>query len=445
MNEVNKADRFRQTKPLKIDAPDNIGKYELRECIGRGTCGVVHKGYDPVISRDVAIKISPSENASKVNRKKLPPMQRAFLTEAKAASRLKHINIVDVYDAGEEGEFNFLVMEFIEGHSLKKHCKGGELLPVEVCLQIIIDCCSALEYSHAQKIIHRDIKPSNIMLTSNQQVKLLDFGIAVSANHKNSRKKGPSLGTPNYMSPEQILGIEVGVGSDLYSLATVLFEMLTGQQLFKGESIKELFQKTVKEPIPILLDVNPDLPVFLSDIIERALKKDPDDRYHSASEFSAELKKALQRVKSENNSNSKVSGADECTHHRFVNEADITHLTQGCATYNFQPGSVIQKEGELDEHFYILASGEVSVRRNGDLVEVLTAGDSFGELGFIHSGRNLDTIEAINNVAVFKIDADSFELIPAEVQLQFYKEFSTKLAGLLLSNQVTGLDFCLGS
>lgn len=445
MDEVNKADRFRQTKPLTIDTPNNIGKYELRECVGRGTCGVVHKGYDPVISRDVAIKISPSEKSSKVNRKKLSAMQRAFLTEAKAASKLKHANIVDVYDAGEEGTFNFLVMEFVEGNSLKKHCKGGELLPVEVCLQIIIDCCSALEYSHAQNIIHRDIKPSNIMLTSNHQVKLLDFGIAVSANHKNSRKKGPSLGTPNYMSPEQILGIEVGVGSDLYSLATVLFEMLTGQQLFKGGSIKELFRKTVKDPVPTLLDVNPDLPAFLSDIIERALKKDPGDRYSSAGEFAAELKKALKQVKLDSNAESKVAGADEYTHHRFVNEADITNLTQGCATYSFQPGAIIQQKGELDEYFYILASGEVSVRRNGELVEVLTAGDSFGELGFIHSGKNLDTVEAINNVAVFKIDADSFELIPTEVQLQFYKEFSTKLANLLLSNRAAELDFCLGS
>ncbi len=442
MKEVQKIDSFRQTKPMNINVPDKLGKYELLECLGRGTCGVVHKGYDPVIAREVAIKISPSEDHSKVkDGKKLLAMQRAFLTEARAASKLKHDNIVDVYDAGEQGNLNYLVMEFIEGHSLKKHCKGGVLLPIHEALQIIIDCCSALEYSHQQQIIHRDIKPSNIMITPDHNVKLLDFGIAVSTQKQNFRKKGPSLGTPNYMSPEQILGVQIGITSDLYSLATVLFEMLTGKQLFKGESIKELFQKIVKDPVPSLQQISPDIPDFVSAIISKALQKDPEARYRSAAQFSAELKKALYKIKQQNNPQKAKESSAEIDHFRYLNETDITQLTQHSPTITYQCGETILQEGHLNENLYIIAMGEVCIRRAGAFVEVLSLGDSFGEAGFIHPSESPESVEALNDVTVYRVDNELFESIPDEVQLQFYKEFSAKLARQLQNKNNTGLDY----
>ena len=190
---------------LGINVPDRIGKYEVGQCLGSGTCGVVYKGYDPVIYREVAIKLSL--NDSEGDSKKFPASQRAFLTEAAAAGKLKHPHIVALYDAGIEEHLNYLIMEYARGTPLSKFGKGQKQLPPHKVLEIMYECAQALDYSHSQGIIHRDIKPSNIMLTEEGVAKLLDFGIAISTTQKSISKGGPSLGTPNYMSPEQILAL----------------------------------------------------------------------------------------------------------------------------------------------------------------------------------------------------------------------------------------------
>jgi len=210
-------------KPLDILVPDEIGRYTIGRKIGSGTCGVVHLGLDNVLRREVAVKLSPIGEAH-VSTGKVPGAQRAYQTELIAAGRLSHPNIVTIYDAGQFEELNYLVMEAVDGTSLKSYGKGQQSLPVHRVLEIVVICCEALDYSHKQDVIHRDIKPANIMVDNDGSVKILDFGIAVGLTGSGGlSKQGPTLGTPNYMSPEQIMGREIGPTSDFYSLATVLF------------------------------------------------------------------------------------------------------------------------------------------------------------------------------------------------------------------------------
>ncbi|MBX2823091.1 MAG: serine/threonine protein kinase, partial [Gammaproteobacteria bacterium] len=227
---------------LDIKVPKSIDKYTIGGRLGSGTCGVVHKALDEVLGREVAIKLSPVGEPVATNGK-VPGAQRAYQTEVFAAGRLRHPNVITVYDAGQHDDLNYFVMEAIDGVSLKHYGKGQKLLPVYRALEIICDCCMALDYIHRQDILHRDIKPANIMVARDGTVKLLDFGIAVGLSESSGlSQRGPTLGTPNYMSPEQILGKELGPASDFYSLGTVLFELLTGKQLFKAKKVKDLFK-----------------------------------------------------------------------------------------------------------------------------------------------------------------------------------------------------------
>jgi len=244
-------------KPLDIVVPSEIGRYTIGRKIGSGTCGVVHMALDNVLRREVAIKISPVGEAH-VSTGKVPGAQRAYQTEIVAAGRLSHPSIVTVYDAGQYEDLNYLVMEAVDGVSLKKFGKGQNPLPIHRALEVIVECCRALDYSHSQDIIHRDVKPANIMLSEGGAVKVLDFGIAVGlTGAAGLSRKGPTLGTPNYMSPEQILGKELTASSDFYSLATVLFELLTSRQLFKAQKVKDLFRTVVHQVAPRLSDIKP--------------------------------------------------------------------------------------------------------------------------------------------------------------------------------------------
>ena len=193
---------LQNVKPLDIVVPAQIGRYTIGRRIGSGTCGVVHQSLDNLLGREVAVKLSPIGEAH-VSSGKVPGAQRAYQTEIIAAGKLTHPNIVTVYDAGQFEDLNYLVMEAVEGKSLKEYGKGKTLLPVGEALRIISTCALALDYSHNQGILHRDIKPANIMLAYDGGVKLLDFGIAVGLSDEGAlKKKGPTLGTPNYMSPE---------------------------------------------------------------------------------------------------------------------------------------------------------------------------------------------------------------------------------------------------
>ena len=263
------------------------GRYEIVGELGRGAMGVVYRAVDPVIGRNVAVKtIRLTEEGTGLSRAEL--LSR-FQTEARAAGVLTHPNIVVIYDAGEEDGLYYITMELVEGKSLQALLDGGHAFPVPRVLRILEQTCSALQFAHERSIVHRDIKPANLMLAGDDTVKITDFGTAKILQFGTVQQTTHVMGTPSYMSPEQVKGRPVDGRTDIFSLGVVMYEMLTGEKPFPGQSITTVIYKIVNEdPIPPR-NLNPSLHPGLNDIVMRALAKEPEARYQTCRELMLDL------------------------------------------------------------------------------------------------------------------------------------------------------------
>ena len=268
-----------------------LGRYQVEKELGKGAMGVVYLGKDPKIGRVVAIKTMALSQEFEGD--ELDDARQRFFREAETAGRLQHQNIVTIFDAGEEHDLAYIAMEFLKGRDLVDHCKDGNLLPVPKVLSIVARVAEALAYAHRQNVVHRDIKPANIMYElDSDTVKVTDFGIA-RITDSSKTKTGLVLGTPSFMSPEQIAGKKVDGRSDLYSLGVMLYQMLTGVLPFRGESMAELMYKIANEEAPDLRVARKDLPERLAQVVARALSKKPELRYQDGDEFARDLHEVL--------------------------------------------------------------------------------------------------------------------------------------------------------
>jgi eukaryotic-like serine/threonine-protein kinase len=263
------------------------GRYDLREELGRGAMGVVFHGFDPMIGRDVAVKtLRLSEAGTGLTREELIGR---FQTEARAAGLLTHPNIVVVFDAGEEGGLFYITMEFVEGRSLQSLIDARQPFPVPRVLKLMEQVCSALDFAHQHNVVHRDIKPANLMLTPDDTVKITDFGTAKILQF-GTAQTAHVMGTPSYMSPEQVKGTPVDGRSDIFSLGVILYELMTGEKPFPGQNITTVMYKIInEEPIPPR-SLDSSIHPGLSAVISRALAKDPATRYQSCHELLSALK-----------------------------------------------------------------------------------------------------------------------------------------------------------
>lgn len=267
-----------------------LGRYEVLSELGRGAMGIVYLGKDPKIQRSVAIKTMRLDEGDP---EQLAEVKARFFREAESAGRLSHPNIVTIYDAGEEQDLGFIAMEVLEGTDLKDHCRKEHLLPLPRTVEIVAKVAEALDYAHGQGIVHRDIKPANIMLMKDGTPKVTDFGIArITASSKT--QTGVVLGTPSYMSPEQLAGGKVDGRSDLFSLGVVLFELLTGEKPFQADSIATLLFQIANQPHQSPTKIRPDLPAPFQAVIDRALQKDVRVRYQRGNEMAQDLRGCLQ-------------------------------------------------------------------------------------------------------------------------------------------------------
>jgi len=272
-----------------------LGRYEVLKELGKGAMGIVYLGRDPKINRTVAIKTMRFEEG--IEEKELAALKNRFFREAQAAGNLSHPNIVKIYDAGEEQDIAYMAMEFLKGDDLKKHTKKDNLLSLTKVTEYIIKAADALDYAHKNGVIHRDIKPANIMLLEDGSIRVADFGIA-RIQESSKTATGTVLGTPYYMSPEQIAGKKVDGRADIFSLGVTLFELLTGEKPWKGgEAIATLFFQITSEPYPDPLKIRPELPKSFLPVIDKALKKNPGERYQTAGEMAEDLKKILFQLK----------------------------------------------------------------------------------------------------------------------------------------------------
>jgi len=270
--------------------PAKIGRYEILGELGQGAMGIVYKGRDPIINRLVAIKTIRFDRL--YEEQDIQGMKARFFKEAQAAGRLIHPGIVTVFDVGDDKGLSFIAMEYVEGKELSRFTAEGELLPWRQVCAMIIEAAEALDFAHRQGVVHRDIKPANIMLTPGGQIKVMDFGIAKLAS-STLTQAGSIMGTPPYMSPEQINDANVDGRSDLFSLGGVLHELLTGAKPFKGENIAALWHQIMQTSAAPVSTLTPGLPPRLDDIIDRALEKSPEDRYQTGRQMADALREVI--------------------------------------------------------------------------------------------------------------------------------------------------------
>ncbi|HTN93391.1 MAG TPA: serine/threonine-protein kinase [Gallionella sp.] len=263
-----------------------LGRYEILGELGQGAMGVVYKARDPLIDRVVAIKTINLGLAMDEKEE----YEGRFYQEAKAAGRLNHPNIVTIYDVGKSGDVAYIAMEFLEGRELRDVLKEGTLLPVEQVLNIVAQVGLGLAYAHEHDIIHRDVKPSNIMVIRDGHVKITDFGIARMGSSSVRTQTGMVLGSPKYMSPEQVMGKAIDRRSDIFSLGVMLYEMLTGQAPFDGENVNAIMYQTLNAITPPPSTINPRVPEMVNFIVAKALAKKVEDRYQSAKDLADDLR-----------------------------------------------------------------------------------------------------------------------------------------------------------
>lgn len=264
-----------------------LGRYQIVKELGRGAMGTVYLGKDPKINRQVAIKTLRFDD--EVDEATAKSVKERFFREAESAGSLNHPNIIKIFDAGEDNELCYIAMELLDGDDLKKFTPKESLLPLPTLLDYMIKIADGLDYAHQAGVYHRDIKPANIMLLKDGTLRITDFGIARIASSSKTAT-GTVLGTPSYMSPEQLSGKKVDGRSDLFSYGVMLFEFLTGVKPFEGESIAQLLYKIGNEKHPNPKEINPNIPDCLLPVIDKLLEKDPDNRYQRGSEIVAALK-----------------------------------------------------------------------------------------------------------------------------------------------------------
>jgi serine/threonine-protein kinase len=276
-----------------VDVKPTLGRYEISGELGRGAMGVVYKGEDPKIHRTVAIK---TLRLSEFEEDGVGEIKERFFREAESAGLLTHPNIVTIYDCGEEHDLAYIAMEYLDGEDLERFTKKGSLLPMRDTLFIVAHVAEALDYAHSKSIVHRDIKPANIMrLKETKDIKVTDFGIArITTSSKT--KTGVVLGTPSYMSPEQVAAKKVDGRSDIFSLGVVLFEMLTGEKPFEADDLTSLMYKIAREQHPAPRSLNPKIPQVVEKIIDKAMEKDPEKRYQKAGQMAEHLRKVIAKI-----------------------------------------------------------------------------------------------------------------------------------------------------
>lgn len=408
--------------------PEKIGKYRIINKVGVGSTGTVYLSHDPYYGRDVAIKLYNLETDQDDAEAKTA--RKMFFTEAQMVGRLQHPNILPLYDAGVEDGRYYVVMEHIHGaRTLATYCRPGNLLRKEDVIRTIFKCARALHYAHSRGVVHRDIKPSNILLTLDNDVRIIDFGIALFADLDISRIEGIA-GSPSYMSPEQVKAEDVEAPSDIYSLGAVMYELLTGHRPYRARSLDKLLHKIVfstPKPIHSLRD---DLPEEFDDLVMKAMLKDPADRYANGLEFAASLTRAHQNLRQQE------TDIDDQEHfntlrglsffHDF-SHAEIWDVLRASDWSDYADGQEIVREGELDDRFYIIVAGTVSVAVQGKEVGRLKSGECFGESSYLPDAKRNASIRSIGPVTLMRVSATLLETASTSCQLRFNKVFLRSL------------------
>jgi serine/threonine protein kinase len=385
-----------------------IGKYEIVRDLGKGATSVVYLARDPFANREVAIKLV---HADTLRDKELGKrFQKLFLTEASLAGKLSHPHIAAIYDAASEEAGSYLVMEYVNGGTLEQHVTPETLLPIKSVIEIAFKCCKALEYAHQRGIIHRDIKPANILLTDDSDIKITDFGAALTVSSDTTQISG--IGSPAYMSPEQLNEASLTHQTDMFSLAVVVYQLLTGHLPFEGTTGVGMINQILRADPAAPSAHRPQIPARVDEVVLTALRKEPGQRYATWEKFAQELANVFGKLEYADDTIAdaeKFSTLRRLEFFRRFTDVDLWQVLRIAEWVKCKPGDTIIREGDVGTAFFILVSGEVKVTKQDKILNILGTGDCFGEMAYVGS-RNLPrtaSVIAADAVTAVKVGPDA--------------------------------------
>jgi len=385
-----------------------IGKYEIIRELGKGATGVVYEALDPFVNRHVAVKVVFAEALGDKEHGKR--YRKLFLTEASLAGKLAHPHIVTIYDAAAEDAASYIVMEYVDGSTLEQYSRPEKLLPMNKVIEIIFKCTKALDYAAKQGVIHRDIKPANILLSGENDIKISDFGAALTSATETTQVSG--IGSPAYMSPEQVREQPLTHQTDIFSLGVVLYQMLTGRLPFQATNNYGMVYQIINVEPPPPTSARPEIPPQLELVVMRALQKNTADRYQSWEEFSHDLVAIfgnLQRPEKNIPDSEKFDVLRKLDFFKGFNDTELWEVLRITVWHKHSPGTVLIKEGDIGKSFFLLVAGEVKIMMQDRLLNLLRVGDCFGEMIYLGKKQSRRTAGAVaaTDITVIEIQAES--------------------------------------
>ena len=417
---------------MKVETPaaqQAIGKYPIIREIGIGATSRVYLARDPFEERDVAIKVLQFKQGADPDTERI--MHKTFVAEASLAGKLRHPHIVDIYDAVVEPDRSYLVMEYVAGKTLEEHSSPGNLLPLPKVVEIIFKCIRALEYAFQNGIIHRDIKPGNIILSTEGETKVGDFGASFQQRLDDRTTQLKGIGSPAYMSPEQLRMETLTHQTDIYSLGVTMFRLLTGRLPYEAGSHVALAYAILNTPPPRPSKFRLDLPPLLDEIVMKAIAKDPAERYRSWLDFGKDVTRAFMSLRADMTTPAPASDSErfgklrEMPFFKDFGEVELWEVVRVATWQQIDPGTVLMRENEQGDSFYVLVEGEVEVSLLGKPLTLLKPGACFGEILYFADSveRRTTTVTAKSRITVLHIKAAALRVATPACQVGFNKAF----------------------
>jgi len=405
--------------------PEKIGKYPVTREIGRGATSVVYLGRDPFQNREVAIKVVRNPQGPQdtdLQRR----FRKVFLNEAALVGKLFHPHILAIYDAVNEQDLSYIVMEYVQGKTLEHYCDVANLLPVAKVVEIIFKCSLALAFAQRHGVIHCDIKPANVLISGDSDIKVSDFGAALYDKAQHTHLKG--VGSPAYMSPEQVQDKELTVHTDVYSLGVLMYQMLTGKLPFRASSKASLLYQIINIAAVPPSTFRRDIPAELDRVVMRCLEKSPDARYQSWTDFSRDLTYSYRNLEVPTDTVSdteKFNTLRSLTFFKDFREQELWEAVRVTAWRKFLSDQSVIREGDTGESFFIITAGEAKVTKGGRLLNILRPGDCFGEMLYFSeiNARRSTTITSLSPMTVIEIKAADLSQASDPLQKEINKAF----------------------
>lgn len=408
---------------------DKIGKYEIIRKLGSGATSTVYLALDPFSSQQVAIKLFNIDTQHDINLAKAH--RKLLMTEASLVGKLSHPHIVKVFDAVMDGAVNYIVMEYVEGETIERYAEVDYLLPLNTIAEIIYKCCKALEYSQHQGVIHRDIKPANILLCGQSDIKISDFGAAVIVSQQTTQVRG--VGSPAYMSPEQIEEQLLTHQTDIYSLGVTMYKLLTGKLPFDAGNKYSLIYQIMNIEPPSASTFRPETPPELDAIVLRAMQKNLSLRYQTWDEFAHDLVNFFSHNVADQTEKifdtEKFDTLSSLGFFKNFSEVELWEVLRISEWRKVQQDERIINEGDEGRSFFILANGTVKVLKQGRLLSILHKGDCFGEMAHLSERkfRRSTDVVAKSEATLIEISPEVLEKASTGCSLQFDHSFLSML------------------